>query len=220
MPFTKDEDTRRIEGTQGAYGTKGTLSPGMTYIPMPLNISKPAPIKPGGSTMLKSPGQSQANIPGWNQSITDSATGVGLSQKAQMDEQNRIPLPSAQGIRPLNQTLDTPMGTGMNLMPEDYQNIAGKSALDILSMYMPRAEIDSRFPMGVTEEDAMAYLWDNYSWLFPEQTGSMGGGGGTGGGSGYGLSNDIPLPDMSWGGGGYGNSQDYLRDSGLINWRI
>ena len=158
----------------------------------------------------------------FSQSVKPSAINTGLQQKAQMDAQNRIPLPTvSNGERPLNMQLDTPAGTGMNLNPEDYQNLAGKSALDILSMYMPRAEIDARFPMGVSEEDAMAYLWDNYSWLFPEQTGLMDGGAGTGGGSGYGLENYIPMPyDGSWGGGGYGNSQDYLRDSGLINWRI
>ena len=154
------------------------------------------------------------------QTVAPSARDNALSAQSQMNAQNRIPLPAAQnGVRPLNPQLDTPVGTGMNLKPEDYQNIAGKSALDILSMYMPRSEIDARFPMGVSEEDAMAYLWDNYSWLFPEQTGGMGGGANAGAGGGGAMS-DVPLPDMSWGGGGYGGSQDYLRDSGLINWRI
>lgn len=76
--------------------------------------------------------------------------------------------------------------------------------------------------MNVNDEDKMNYLPDNFSFLYPEQTGSMedDGSGGDGGG-GYGFENYIPMPyDGSWGGGGYGNSQDYLRDSGLINWRI
>ena len=92
--------------------------------------------------------------------------------------------------------------------------------------YDMRDLIDSRFRGGVTLEDILAYLPDNYAWLQPEETSQMtpgtrdpnGGGGGysyNGGGSSY-----IPMPDYStWGGGGYGNNNGY-RDSGLVNWRI
>jgi len=209
-----DQTAAQKKATASTYNWQG-LSP-LAYLDQILNMkqSQTAANNQSSAKKIALPYQS------FNQDVVQSPRDIAFQEKAQMDAANRIPLPGTQsGNRPLNTTLDTPMGTGMNLKPEDYQNLAGKSALDILAMYMPRNEIDTRFPMGVTEADAMNYLMDNYAWLFPEQTipmpptnttpttptDNMGG---------------VPMPDMGgWGGGGYGQ-KDYLRDSGLINWRI
>jgi hypothetical protein len=116
--------------------------------------------------------------------------------------------------------LPTPMMAGENLAPEDYNNTVFPDWLQgFMDKYGFRAEIDSRFPSGVDEETAFNYLFEKYGFMFPEMTDWLRGDDGGGEDQGYAGGYEIPLPDYSWGGGGYGRDKGY-GDSGLVNWRI
>jgi len=221
------------------------------YIPLPKGVNKTAQatnfVKEGQSnTNWKQPIQTAADynkgmVKGgyaqpqpvalrptqniYSQPVTESqrTQGIGGYDAGKQGAGNTIPLP---GNRPAPQTsLATPMGTGMNLSPEDYDNLDFPSWIqNFMDKYGFRQEIDSRFPAGVDEESAFNYLYEKYGFMFPEMTDWLPDDGSGGGGSGdYSYSGGgsyIPMPSYdTWGGGGYGNDNGY-RDSGLVNWRI
>jgi len=151
--------------------------------------------------------------------VTESARNAGVGAYNALGAGGNIPLPQASSVAPQT-TLDTPMGAGMNLKPEDYSNTDFPTWLQgFMDKYGFRAEIDSRFPSGVDEETAFNYLFEKYGFMFPEMTDWLRGDDGGGEDQGYAGGYEIPLPDYSWGGGGYGGDKGY-RDSGLVNWRI
>ena len=220
------------------------------YIPLPKGVNKTAQatnfVKAGQSnTNWKQPiqtaadysqgmakgGYAQVPVIGGNPNqniysapVTESQInqGIGIANAGKgVPGGNTIPLP---GNRPAPQTsLDTPMGAGMNLSPEDYNNTAFPQWLQgFMDKYGFRQEIDSRFPQGVDEESAFNYLYEKYGFMFPEMTDWLPDDGSGGGGdySYNGGGSYIPMPSYdTWGGGGYGNDNGY-RDSGLVNWRI
>jgi len=111
-------------------------------------------------------------------------------------------------------------GGRANLSPEDMFNTEN---ID----YLLRNFMNMGGPGGrgnITWEDIVNYLPDNYAFLYPEYAAFMnqGGqvplpGGGSNGWTGGYTPQDYSVP--TWGGGGYGD-KDYMRDSGLVNWRI
>jgi len=207
---------------------KGNGSKKQPTIPLP-NMGAQVG-KSGGNAQLGKPGQYNPSSQDLLQKygdISDKMPYAGMTGNSSEAQANPLPYYGRDIPMPIN-----PQYVGQRRFSGyDYPMMADSARWNAIGEdygYDMRDLIDSRFPGGVTLEDILAYLPDNYAWLQPEETSQMtpgtqdpngGGSGGYGGYGGYGGSY-IPMPDYStWGGGGYGNNNGY-RDSGLVNWRI